>query len=73
LLLGHNVCPGIKTLTKTGCIPWAGIRSWHYYWCHADRSLEWLSSERLYPELIEKHKNFYSQSLDWCQEHLWKS
>jgi hypothetical protein len=51
-----------------GSISWASTKPWQYYWCYvvlADRSLAWLSSERLYQQLTETDEDTYSPALDW--------
>ena len=65
-----------RYLPNLGSIPCSGTKPWHYYWCHvvlADRSLAWLSSERLYQQLTEPDEDTYTQILDGGQGPLWKS
>ena len=62
--------------SNLGSTPWMGTKPWHYYWCYvvlADRSLQWLSSERLYQQLTETDVDIYTQPLDWGLRPLWKS
>jgi len=43
-----------------------GSKAWHYYWCYgmfADRSLAWLSSERLKKQLTETDTDAYTIEL----------
>lgn len=60
--------------------PWnpshAENKLWHYFWCQdvlADRSLVWLSSERLFQHLTKKDSDTHSQQLVCAWGPLWKS
>lgn len=71
----QKISPHIFRLLQLGIHPVCRHKPQHYYGCHVvleDRSLAWLSSERLYQQLTETIAYNYSQPLNLGQRPICK-